>query len=178
MKTLSRHRHALACLFGLATAISVFATERVGIYDSRVLAYACFNSPEHLAALRVQMAEARAAQEQGDEGRYRVLEAKLKAEQQRAHLQVFSTEPVPEALAELGPRIEAVRRETGVSRLVSKWDTDAMREVANADQVDVTAALIRDVNLSPAQRRIARDIERKLPLPLTEARRLAAAGKL
>lgn len=171
-------RHFLAGLTALALTLAACASERVGVYDSRVLAYACFNTPEHLGALRARIAEGQAAQARGDHARYRAIADEMKAEQTRTHLQVFSTAPVPEALAALGPRVEAVCRAAGVTRLVSRWDEDALRGVAATDRVDVTEALVRDLPLNAKQRQVARELATKPPLPLEEARRLAAAGKL
>ncbi len=178
MKTSSLLRSAGTLLALACAAHAADAAERVGVYDSRVLAYACFNSASHLTALRAQMAEGRAARARGDEARYRAIEAEVKAEQQRVHLQVFSTEPAPEALAALGTRVEAVQREAGVTRLVSKWDEAALRGVSAADRVDVTEALVRDLPLTEKQRQVAREIAAKPPLPLEKARQLAAQGQL
>jgi hypothetical protein len=45
-------------------------------------------------------------------------------------------------------------------------------------RVDVTDALVRDLGLTTKQQKVAQEIAAKPPLPLAEARRLAAAGKL
>lgn len=169
---------ALLCTAATCLALAARAAERVGIYDSRALAYACFNSPEHLAALRARMTEAKAAKARGDEARYHALAEEMQAEQKRSHLQVFSTAPVPEALAELQPQIAAVQRELGVTRLVSKWDEAALRAVPAADRVDVTEALLRDLPLNEKQRTVLRELLAKEPLPLWKAKALALAGKL
>ncbi len=171
-------RHVLAGLTALTLTLVARAGERVGVYDSRVLAYACFNTPEHLSALRSRIAEGQAAQARGDHARYRAIADEMKAEQTRTHLQVFSTAPAPEALAALGARVEEVCREAGVARLVSRWDEAALRGVPTTDRVDVTEALVRHLPLNAKQRQVARELATKAPLPLEEARRLAAAGKL
>jgi hypothetical protein len=160
----------LARTAGLLAACSLGAVagaaERVGVYDSRILAYACFNTPENIAATRAQVAEAKAAQERGESDRFRTLERQIKADQKRVHLQVFSTAPVPDALAQLAPRLEVVQRETGVTRVISKWDDDALRGVPDADRVDITAALVRDLPLTDKQRATMRELATKKPLPL------------
>jgi hypothetical protein len=163
---------AAACSLGLAAP----AAERVGVYDSRVVAYACFNTPENLAATRARVTEARAAQERGETDRARTLERQIKADQKRVHLQVFSTAPVPDALAQLAPRLEAVQRETGVARVVSKWDDDALRGVPAADRVDVTDALVRDLPLTDKQRATLRELATKKPLPLWQAKLMTLFG--
>lgn len=154
------------------------AAERVGVYDSRILAYACFNTPENLAATRAQVAEAKAAQGRGETDRFRTLERQIKADQKRVHLQVFSTAPVPEALAQLAPRLEVVRRETSVTRVISKWDDDALRSVPAADRVDITDALVRDLPLNDNQRATMRELATKKPLPLWQAKLVTLFGGL
>jgi hypothetical protein len=162
----------------LVLAAAARAGEKVGVYDSRVVAYACFLAPEHQSELRAWMAEGKAAKERGDTARHEELKRQIIAEQQALHLQVFSTAPAPDALARLGNRAAAVTRETGVQRLVSKWDTDALRDTAEADRVDVTELLIRDCPLSEKQRQTVREIAAKAPLPLWQAKVLNFFGRL
>lgn len=169
---------AAAVLAVCSPGAAASAAERVGVYDSRVVAYACFNTPENLAATRARVAEGKAAQARGDTARFQTLEREIKAEQKRLHLQVFSTAPIPEALAQLGPHVEVVRREANVTRLVSKWDDDALRGVPDADRVDVTDALVRDLPLNEKQRPTMREFTTKKPLPLWQAKLLTLFGGL
>lgn len=165
-----------ACAFGFA--LTARAGERVGTYDSRVVAYACFWDPGAQAARQALMAEGRAAKARGDSARFTEIDRQLSREQNEIHLQVFSTAPIPGAMEKLRDRAEVVCREAGVARLVSKWDEAALQAVPAADRVDVTDALIRDLKLTDRQRKIASDLATKEPLPLAKARELAAAGKL
>jgi len=169
---------AAAVLAACSPGAAVAAAERVGVYDSRIVAYACFNTPENRAATRARVAEAKAAQARGDTARFRTLEQEIKAEQKRLHLQVFSTAPVPDALAQLGAHVEVVWREAGVTRLESKWDHDALRSVPAADRVDVTDALVRDLPLNDKQRQTMRELATKKPLPLWQAKLLTLFGGL
>lgn len=171
MKNIFLRPAALVCA-ALAIVSIARAGERIGVYDSRLVAYACFMEPEHQAALRARMAEGKAAKERGDTARYEELEKQIVAEQRALHLQVFSTAPVPDALAKLQDRAAAVEREAGVARLVSKWDGDALRGVPEADRVDVTDLLVRDCPLSEAQRKTMREIAAKEPMPLWRAKLL------
>lgn len=167
---------ALAALSGVS--LLAHAAERVGVYDSRVIAYASFWSPDHQSELQTLQREARAARERGDTARFKELERKLVATQREFHLQVFSTAPIPTHLARLQPRMDAVCRAAGLTRAVCKWDEAALKGVLAADQVDITADLIRDLPLSDKQRRVAAEIATKSPLPLDQARALADSGKL
>jgi len=163
-----------ACSFCLAAP----AAERVGVYDSRIVAYACFNTQENLAATRARVAEGKSAQERGETARFRALEQQIKHDQKRLHLQVFSTAPAPEALALLAAQVEVVRRETGVTRLVSKWDEDALRDLPAAERIDVTDALVRELPLNEKQRATMRALATKKPLPLWQAKLLTLVGGL
>lgn len=169
---------AAAVLAVCSPGSAASAAERVGVYDSRIVAYACFNTPENLAATRARVTEARAAKERGETDRLRTLERQIKADQKRVHLQVFSTAPVPDALAQLAPRLEVVQREAGVTRVVSKWDDDALRGVPDADRIDITEALVRDVPLTDKQRATMRELAAKKPLPLWQAKLLTLFGGL
>lgn len=157
-----------ACAAGVATASN--AADRVGVYDSRLVAYADFLRAEHQEALKRRMAEGRAAKERGDTARCQEIEKEMKKAQQALHLQVFSTAPIPDAMARLQAKLPALARETGVRRFVSKWDEDALRDVAEADRVDVTDLLVRDYALTEKQRETMRQIGAKEPVPLWKAR--------
>ena len=180
MKSISRMflRRGAPLIAALALDVAAQAGDKVGVYDSRVVAYACFLTPDHQSELRARMVEGKAAKERGDTARYGELKRQIVAEQQALHLQVFSTAPAPDALAKLGNRAAAVTREAGVQRLVSKWDTDALRDTAEADRVDVTELLIRDCPLSEKQRQTVREIAAKAPLPLWQAKVLNFFGRL
>lgn len=168
---------AAAALIVLVAAVTARA-ERVGTYDSRVVAYACFNTPEHRAALQERMQEGRAARDRGDTVRYDAIEREMIAEQKRLHLQVFSNAPIPETMAQLRTRAEAVQREAGVTRLVSKWDQAALKNVPAADRIDVTALLVRDLPLNDKQRDMMRQIAAKEPLPQWRIKLLNFLGKV
>lgn len=154
------------------------AAARVGVYDSRAVAYAHFVHPEHQAALKRRMAEARAAKAAGDTARYRDLEKQIVAEQKQMHLQVFSTAPIPETMARLAERLPEIQREAAVARIVSKWDERALRGVAPADRIDVTELLVRGCPLSAAQRKTMRELTAREPMALWKARCLTFFNRM
>ena len=152
---------------------------RVGVYDSRAVAYAYFWSDAGSKPRNALMTAARAAKAAGEHGKFARLNAELLALQKRNHLQVFSTAPAEEALAYLEPRLSAVRTKLGVERLVSKWDAIGLAETLSAERVDVTDALVREyITPTPRQADVLRELKRTPPLSLPEAERLANAGKL
>ena len=119
------------------------ATERVGVYDSRALAYAHFCSPEAERARNAAVADARAARAAGDASAAAKSRA-LGDLQKRMHEEVFGSAPATEALEALAPRLPALQRELGVGRLVSKWEAKALKDVPEAQRVDVTDRLVRE----------------------------------
>ncbi len=162
---------------GETNAPSVSA-ERIGTYDSRVIAYANFVTEAHLRKLNAEIQAARAAQAAGQTNRCEALRAALKEEQDQGHLQVFSTAPVDDILASMPARIEAVKKEAVVTRLVSKWDVKTLKELKSAEQVEVTELLLREFTLDEKQQKIVADLRAKPPVPLEKAKELMRGGKL
>ena len=152
--------------------------QRIGIYDSRVVAFGSFWSEAHQRALNGRMKAAKEAQAAGDTNRFIELKAAVKAEQKKVHLQVFSSAPVDDVLAGMKDRVQAIQKEAGVSQLVSKWDEKILAEHKNDEKVDVTDLFLRDFKLNERQRKIVVDMRKKPPVPLEEAEELMRKGKL
>ncbi len=187
MKTKLRSGRPLAfvLLLGMFTVSqNLFATEtnstpvRIGVYDSRAVAYAHFWSESHQRQLKEMVAEAKKARAAGNTNRFEELDAALKTEREQNHLQVFSTAPVDDLLAGMQDRISAIRKETRIEGLVSKWDKVTLGKHQRAEQIDVTELLLRDFKLTDKQRRVAEEIQTKPPVPLDKAQKLMREGKL
>lgn len=151
---------------------------RIGIYDSRVIAYAHFWSDAHQQKIKDLAKSAKEAKAAGDMVRFRDMEAELKNEQDQSHLRVFSTAPIDSILALMQNRVDEVQRTTRVGRLVSKWDAVTLKQFQHAEQFDVTDALLRDFRLNEKQMKVITDIRKQKPLPLEKARELLREGKL
>jgi hypothetical protein len=153
------------------------ATERVGVYDSRALAYAHFWSAAASRERDAALAAARAAKAAGDTAGFEQHSAALAAGQKKIHEQVFGSAPATEALAALEPRLPGLRRELGVDRLVSKWDEKALRDVPAAARVDVTDPLVR-VFLTPTekQQKVLDSMKAKPPVSLWRLRLMHLFG--
>ena len=152
--------------------------ERIGVYDSRVVAYAHFCSDAYRQKIDDLSRGAKAARAAGDTNRFQKLAATLKQEQERNHLQVFSTASVEDVLAEMKERVAEIQKQAGVSRLVSRWDEATMRQHQGAETVDVTGQLLRDFKLDEKQKQVIESLKRQQPLPLEQARELMRDGKL
>lgn len=135
-----------------STGAGLFAAEspppperaKVGIYDSRAVAYAHFWSSAEQARIKTLADEVRAAQKTGDKTRFQALDSQLETAQKRAHQLVFDAAPASEALTALAPRLPALQKEWGVTRIVSKWDEKALRQVPPPERIDVTDRLVRE----------------------------------
>lgn len=126
------------------TTAGAGATEKVGVYDSRAVAYAHFWSADASRDRNEAVAAAKAAKAAGDTAGAEAKGRALAEHQKRMHDQVFGSAPAKEALAALAPRLTSLQRELGVARLVSKWDTKALKEVPEAQRVEVTDRLVRE----------------------------------
>lgn len=164
---------------GDATARPTPVRERVGVYDSRAVAYAHFWQPAECLRRDAQMAAARTAREAGDRQRFNELDGALKETQARAHLQVFSTASADEALAALAPRLPALQAELGVTRLVSKWDKTTLRQLKPVEQVDVTDRLVREfITPTARQQKVLDAMKTSKPLALWQAKVFLLFGRL
>ncbi len=150
--------------------------QRVGVYDSRSIAIAFVNSPAYKQYVQPilnanHQAYAQAV-EDGDTDRVEQLKAWGQAHQTKLHMQAFSTEPVDELLKHVQSSLPLIKQQTGVDRLVCKWDKQAMAEVGKAQQVDVTLLLIDAFKPTPTQRKAAIEILKHQPIALDAARHI------
>jgi hypothetical protein len=139
--------------------------ERIGVYDSRVVAYAYFTSEPRMQALNARIKAAKDARAGGETAQSRQMAADLKSEQKRIHLQVFSTAPIDDVLASLQRRLPEIERTAGVSKLVSKWDEAALEQDRAAEKVDVTDALAAEFKPGEKELKIIASIKRAKPAP-------------
>ena len=183
MKTTTFILMLAAGVWGAATngaepAVGKTPSERVGVYDSRVVAFAHFWSDQGRTERDALVAEARAAKVAGDTKQLNECERAIKEAQERSHLQVFSSAPADEALAALKDRLPAIEQELGVARLVSKWDEQALQGIPEANRVDATDRLAREFNPDEKRLKTIEPMKKSKPVPLDEVRRLIKAGKI
>lgn len=137
------------------------STQRIGVYDSRVVAYAHFWTMEHQRQLKDKAQAAKAAKATGDKAQFDKLSKELADQQERIHREVFSTAPAEEAMAALKARLPEIQKEAGVSALMSKWDKHAMESNKSAEKVDVTDLLVREFKLEPKQIKTIEEIKKQ-----------------
>lgn len=151
---------------------------RIGVYDSRMVAYAHFWSEEHQKALQVRAAEAETARRVGNLTRYKALSAELGDERSRINLQVFSIAPIQDVLDQLRDKLPALQKEAGVSRFVSQWDESSLRAIAPEDRIDVTSLLVGSFRVPEARLKQLDQMKLAKPLPLWKARLLNFFSRL
>lgn len=155
------------------------APAAIGIYDSRVVAYAHFWSAPYQKDLQERVARARAAKQAGDTAKLKEYSAALRAEQDQAHRQVFSTAPVDDALAAIKEHIPEIEKQAGVSTLVSKWDGKTLQAFKDARRVDVTDQLMHQFfEPTEQQLKVIASIENQAPVPLEKCDELIRKGQL
>lgn len=162
----------------IAGAADKTDSERIGVYDSRAVAYAHFWSGPERQSRDAMIADGKAAKAAGDTVKFRGLSDQIAAAQKRSHLQVFSTAPADEAMVALKDKLPGIQSELGVARLVSKWDEAALSGVAESRRVEATDRLVREFGLDQKQQKTLAELRKAKPLPLAEAKRRAEAGKL
>jgi hypothetical protein len=169
----------LAMVTPVRSAETNAVARRVGVYDSRVVAYAWFLSDAQQAKLKGQMATAQAAKQAGDEAKLKEYSAALSALQDQMHREVFSTAPADEALTVIKGRIPEIEKATGVTDLVSKWDEPSLNNYKGAEQVDVTDKLVGAFfNPTEKQLKVIEGIKKSDPLPLEKCNELIRKGKI
>ncbi len=162
----------------LPAAETPAAPERIGIYDSRAVAYAHFWSEAHQRDLNDLAKKAKEAKAAGQTGLFTELEAALKKASDGHHLRVFSTAPVDDVLAGMKERVAEIMKQAGVTRCVSKWDEAVLKGYPATARVDVTDLLLREFKLTDKQMKGVQELRTKPPLPLDRAQRQVREGKL
>ncbi|HEU5162942.1 MAG TPA: hypothetical protein VFV54_07345 [Thermoanaerobaculia bacterium] len=161
-------RKILFTLFLLALSLpprlATAQTIRIGIFDSRAVALAFYNSAEGRKERESFFAQHRSAR---DQKRAAELEALGAARQQLMHQQVFSNGSILNLNGALRGAFESVAKETGVALIVSKWEV-AWRDPA-VEYLDVTDALVDRLQPDANVRGMMSSVKAQEPLPLAEA---------
>jgi len=169
---------AALCAANLQAAETNTPPARIGIYDSRAVAYAHFSTAEHLQQINKAKQAAQAVRDAGQTNHFQELAAVLRQGQEEIHREVFSTAPASDAMAALKDRLPEIQKEAGVSVLVSKWDDAALKKYPDAGQVDVTDRLVREFKPTARQLKVISGFEKSKPLPLDECNELIRKGEI
>jgi hypothetical protein len=139
---------------------------RVGVYDSRAIAIAHYNSDYWNKILTEKRAELEQAKKEGNAEKVRQIEAWGPAQQTEAHLKGFSTAPVHELLVPVKDKLPDVAQKCGVDVIVSKWEFDY--QSPDAEVMDITDQLAALYNPSEKTLNWIRQTKDIAPLPEKE----------
>ena len=168
----------MALTLGIGTALTAHSQSsekpkkellRVGVYDSRAIAVAYYQSEHWSKILKAKFQEMEEAKAQGDEKKIKELEAWGSGSQQKAHLQGFGTAPVHSCLDVIRDKLPDIARQAGVDVIVSKWEFDY--RAPEAVVVDITDPMIASFNPSQRVLDIVREMKDIAPLSEEEAAR-------
>jgi hypothetical protein len=144
---------------------------KIGVYDSRCVAFAHFWTEAGQKKIQQLMADAKKAKESGDKKQMEELEKQGKEGQQKIHRQVFSTAPIDEILDEIKDRLPEIQKKAGVSVLISKWDEEKLKQYPSAEKIDVTDPLVELFKLDEKQQKVLESIKKAKPVSVEEADR-------
>ncbi len=145
-------------------------TTRIGVYDSRSIAIAFIDSGVYKKTdgklMAKKMKEYKKAKEEENQERIKELEAWGEERQALLHKQGFSTAPVNNILAHISDQLPEIKKQAQVEVLVSKWDDATLAKYSDAKKTDVTMLLVDAFQPHEKQRKSAREIQKKNPVPL------------
>ena len=147
---------------------------RVGTYDSRAIAVAFVGSEAFNKWMVNLKAESEKTKADGNQKKVADLEAQAAEQQKLLHKQAFSTAPVDNILEHIKDKIPEIAKTAGVGSIVSKWDKDALAKYKSAEIVDVTMPLVEALHPNDRQLKIAKEIQKKSPIPIKEAEKIPA----
>lgn len=165
---------AALCVAAVTVAAQSTATRpapaqqtRIGVFDSRLVALAYYNSEEHRQLVRRISSDMQNAKAAGDKARIAELEFQGPALQNLMHYQVFSNASIPNITGRLQDQLPAIAEEQRVVMIVSKWDVAYHRP--DVEYVDVTDAMVRRFNPSAKVLQWIAEGRTKEPMPLLDA---------
>lgn len=140
---------------------------RIGVFDSRGVALAYYNSPEAQSERKQMIADLAAAKAAKDQRRVDALMHEGPAVQSLMHYQVFSTASIPNVLELMTAELPKIARDARVSMIVSRWEV-AFR-ATDVEYVDVTMEMAAVFKPTPALLEHIKTVGAKAPMGLMEA---------
>ncbi len=171
---MKRHRLLfLLFLLGLTPSCSPQKQEAtpvnpIGIYDTRALAIAFVGSAPHKKKLSDLMAAHEQAKAAGDSATVAKLEDQGQVMQQKTHQQAFGTANVDDILAHIPEAIITIKKEAGVTNLISKWNKAELKKHKGAETIDLTLPLVEALKPTAQQRQRAIEILKKKPVEIED----------
>lgn len=112
---------------------------KIGVYDSRVVAYAFSMTKEFSDSIIVLTAKRDSAQKQNDRAMTIIFDKTLNSLKGVYYRKIFSTYPVDDILSTVIDEVKLISENAGVSALVSKWEMPYVSE--GLQMIDLTKEL-------------------------------------
>jgi hypothetical protein len=135
---------------------------RIGTFDSRAVAIACYRSEPFKAELRKKFSGLDKAKEAGDEKRVKELEAEGPALQELMHLQGFGTWPIDDVLSRIKDQLPEIAKQADVQVIVSIWDITFQQQ--GVQFVDVTDLMVKPFEPDAETLKVIKEIREKAPI--------------
>lgn len=147
------------CIMALfCSAVLADGKPRIGVVDARSAALAYWRSDLHNQNLKQLQQERDAAKQAGNQELVKQLEARGKAMQDEAHVQVFGTGPYDSLQQHLKPILGDVAKHANVLAIT----LTVLHADDGVEIVDVTDQLLNDLHATEATRRIIKDMQGKM----------------
>ncbi len=166
----STKKTIVSVIFYLIIVTAISATETgnkesvIGVYDSRSIAIAYCGSDEFRNELKALKQKYNSAKEHNNKKMMKKYSNEGKELQELFHKQAFGTYPVNNILEKIKEKIPKIKKETGVSIIVSKWNKQKLSKYKNDTQINITENLIKAFNPDEKQYQRAIEIQKKEPV--------------
>ena len=133
----------------------------IGIYDSRCIAIAYYNSDIHNEYMNQIAAKHKDAKAAGDDETAKSFEKQMEEMQKQAHYQGFGTASVDNLLEKVKDDLEIIKAERNLDLVISKWDYEGDQNKC----VDITDELVELYNPSAKALKWIEQAKEKKPIP-------------
>ncbi len=137
---------------------------RIGVYDSRAVALAYYNSDPVRRQMQQMPSELKSSLERGDNAKAAELRVKGPAMQTLMHQQVFGCLSIPNIAPKLAPAFAAAARSKHLLAVVSKWEI-GYRD-PEVEYVDITGELVDVFQPNDQVRKWIADLLPNDPVPI------------
>lgn len=135
---------------------------RLGVYDSRAVFVAWFNSPLASSPMPALQKRMQTAQERKDEKEIASCHREALLRQAMTHEQGFGTGSIRAIMTKLEKEIAAVVAEEKLDCVVSKWEVNYAGNTI--ETVDITAKLVAAIRPNDKMKNIAAEMEKHPPV--------------
>jgi len=136
----------------------------IGVFDSRCVAVAYYQSEEFMTKINQQKADYETALQEGDSVLAEELAILGPQMQQLAHERVFSTGDIDEIISMISSELPGIAEEAGVDIIVNSWDIIYKDETVQF--VDVTDLMVKLFNPTEEALETIEEIKVTPPVPM------------